>query len=36
VAALVSAAMIEAITAHQGTRRPPSAKSVRLFSRRPM
>jgi hypothetical protein len=36
VAALVSAAMIDAITAHHGTRRPPSAKSFRLFSRRPM
>jgi hypothetical protein len=35
VAAEVSAAMIEAMTAHHGTRRPPSAKSRSDSSRRP-
>src|SRR6516164_1432574 len=35
VAALVSAAMIDAITAHQGIDRPPRANSVRFLLRRP-
>src|SRR5262252_11101372 len=35
VAALVSAAMIDANTAHHGIERPPSANSVRFLFRRP-